>query len=549
MRVPIYVVSGFLDSGKTSFINQMIGKETEENFKKKGKGKSRLILQFESGDEELNVSTSKTKILQFSKKDLEKPLELLLEKINTTLTQGFGESNQQIQSEGLLPRVPWDEIWIEYNGMELFSKLYRIIGLLSAPGQSYYVERVIHLLDYPSFDSLLGRTGASLPEQIGSSDLIVGRNITTIKEKSSLKTTLKNLNGQAEFFDSSEMDKIKKKLNQKKIQPLAELGIAISCLTVIFALLWRVLQGNSPALNTIVNIFLGIAFQAVPFLLIGVLISSFIQVFISREAIERIFPKNMVGGILTALFAGFFLPVCDCASIPIFRSLVKKGVPLPAAVTFMTATPVINPVVMLSTYYAFNGNLRIVFTRVGLGMIAAVLIGLIFYFLPSRLTESFSERVDGALCSCGCYEGTDNIESLSGKISLMIRHSQIEFFNVGKYLMLGALFTAVLQTTLSKSFATATGSELVLSLGLLMLMAFLLSLCSSSDAVIARSLANRFSLTATMGFLVFGPMMDIKNVLLLSGYFPKKFIGKLVAVTAIVSFVVVLVFSGLFLGV
>lgn len=87
---------------------------------------------------------------------------------------------------------------------------------------------------------------------------------------------------------------------------------------------------------------------------------------------------------LVAILGGFCLPVCDCASIPIFRSLVKKGISLPVAITFMTATPVINPVVILSTYYAFNNNMTTVIGRICFGIIAAVIIGLVFAIWPLK---------------------------------------------------------------------------------------------------------------------------------------------------------------------
>lgn len=110
------------------------------------------------------------------------------------------------------------------------------------------------------------------------------------------------------------------------------------------------------------TIFMGVFLQAVPFLLLGVLISSAIQVFIPVGVLERIFPSNPVFAMGMGIGAGFFLPVCDCASIPVFQGLLKKGVPLPAAICFMTAAPIVNPVVLLSTYYAFNGSFGQFFT-------------------------------------------------------------------------------------------------------------------------------------------------------------------------------------------
>ncbi len=291
--------------------------------------------------------------------------------------------------------------------------------------------------------------------------------------------------------------------------------------------------------------FLGILLQAVPFLLIGVILSSAIQVFVPQRFIERRFPKSIGWGMLAAILGGFCLPVCDCASIPIFRSLVRKGIPLPVAITFMAATPVINPVVMLSTYYAFSGDLHIVITRVALGIAAAVLVGLFFALRPPKGQVLSGGALDRLMCSCGCYEDSESITTFSGKVGLFIRHSQAEFFDVGKYLVIGTFIATLFQVLGTGIFTAAqSGAGLAVSIILMMVMAFVLSLCSSSDAVIARSFASQFPMGAIMGFLVFGPMMDIKNVMMLSSGFSKRFIGKLLTTAFAVCFAVVFILYG-----
>lgn len=520
MNVPIYIVTGFLDAGKTTFINERIREKQD---------RSLLWIQFESGDEEPETG-EKHRLLRFNKKQLEEAPEAIVEQIN----------------EKLPIYIP-DEIWVEYNGMAMFSDLYEMMLKLKG---NYRIERVIHVTEYGMFRRILGRTGAGILEQAAGSDMAVIRGTAKAEEKRQVKNTLRALSEQIKVYEwSSDEAKIRRELERESIPVRSRLLIGSGLLGLVFFVLTKSMSSMPSSVNTILNIFLGIVFQALPFLLIGVLLSSLIQVFISREAIERLFPKSLFGGMLTAVGAGFFLPVCDCASIPIFRSLVKKGVPLPAAVTFMTATPVINPVVMLSTYYAFNANLRFMLTRVLLGILSAVGIGLVFHLWPSKSWEKFSQTFDTNFCNCGCYEGLEATEGFLGKAALFLRHSQIEFFNVGKYLMIGAFVTAVLQTGLSSSFAARSSSDFAVAVGMMMLMAFLLSLCSSSDAMIAKGLVGRFPMSATMGFLVFGPMMDVKNVLLLSGYFSNRFIVKLIAVTAGVSFVTVFLLSRWLLGV
>ena len=135
-----------------------------------------------------------------------------------------------------------------------------------------------------------------------------------------------------------------------------------------------------------------------------------------------------------------------------------------------------------------------------------------------------------------------------GKMSLFIRHSQAEFFNLGKYLMIGVFVASVFQTTITKVISYKNGADFAVSLLVMMIAAFLLSLCSSSDAFIARSFASRFPMGAVMGFLVFGPMIDLKNVIMLSSGFSKRFIARLAAVAFTVCFIVVFLFARLVTG-
>ncbi|WP_341465710.1 permease [Clostridium pasteurianum] len=133
--------------------------------------------------------------------------------------------------------------------------------------------------------------------------------------------------------------------------------------------------------NTIVQsfttIFLSIILEAIPFIIIGVFISSLIQIFVSEETISKILPKNKFVGIFLAGIIGIVFPVCECAIVPIVRRLLKKGMPLYIGITFMLSVPIINPVVLVSTYYAFLGNPYMVLLRAGIGCTSAMLIGFI----------------------------------------------------------------------------------------------------------------------------------------------------------------------------
>lgn len=518
MSIPVYVVTGFLESGKTTLLNHLLEKRTK---------KHRLIVQFESGLEEISEKTG-CDIMVVPKRVLEQSPEKAATSIGNYVTDS-----------------PPDEIWVEWNGVTPLEELYSLFSRSELSGCQ--IKRMIHMADAQTLSQLLGRTGSALPEQIAACDFAVIRNAFTDAEFRSARKLLREINPGVRVLDDDATPEIIQRATRRKSNPAAGFALFILAFAALYLGAEAVFHLSQTRINTVINIFLGIMLQGIPFLIIGVFISSAIQVFIPQRTIERLFPKNLAGGMLVAILAGFCLPVCDCASIPIFRSLVKKGVPLPAAVTFMTATPVINPVVMLSTYAAFNGNLSVMLGRVGMGILSAILIGGWFALRPSKAT-SVSSGYDRIMCSCGCYGGAEDATTAAQRVSLLLRHSQAEFFGVAKYLTVGAFLAAVFQVMVSNSLLLQTPTDFALSLLFMMAMAFLLSLCSSSDAVVAKSFAARFPMEPVMGFLVFGPMMDIKNVLMLSGGFSRRFVAKLLFVCFAVCFVVVYATARFFVG-
>ena len=519
--LPVYTVTGFLDAGKTTFLNDLLNRRDWRDIRS-------LVVQFETGEEAFQSRYHNCEAITIPKKMLEQEPERIAE----------------LLCESLRDRET-DEIWVEWNGVVPFSQLQSLL-LQPSVRKLCKLRKVLHIADAENIESLLGRTGGALPEQIANSDFAAVRGVPSPDAFRRVRRLLRGINPGLKVYEAQANNDLYRQLFGQKEHPVNVFFLLVVFLAVLHFIAKPVLEFFGIPVNTVVNVFLGIILQAVPFLLIGVLLSSAIQVFVPQSFIERRFPKSIGAGTLVAVLAGFCLPVCDCASIPIFRSLVRKGIPLPVAITFMTVTPVINPVVILSTWYAFPGNLPVVVGRVCFGIIAAVLIGLIFAVLPPKGHVLSGGALDRLMCSCGCYEDAESVTTFKGKAGLFLRHSQTEFFSIGKYLVIGTFIASVFQVLGTGIFTAAqSGAGLAASIAIMMVMAFVLSLCSSSDAVIARSFANQFPMGAVMGFLVFGPMMDIKNVMMLSSGFSKRFIGRLLLTAFIVCFAVVFALAGL----
>lgn len=274
----------------------------------------------------------------------------------------------------------------------------------------------------------------------------------------------------------------------------------------------------------------GIFFQAAPFLALGVLVSELIEEFVPPERLARLFPRGPAS-IAAALAAALVLPVCDCSAVPVFRSLVRKGVPTSAAVTLMLASPSINPIVVWSTWYAF-GSWRIVVLRALLAVAVTVVVGVMMGRVGGPvLVEDEAECAAG----CGCHPGGGGAGApVGGRLALVASHSATGFGRILPYLLVGIALSSAAQVLISPT-QSLDGAPAPVALGAMMAAGFVFSLCSSSDAIIARSLSALAPAGALLGFMVYGPMMDVKNVLLLSSSFDKRFVAKLFVVVTVTS--------------
>ncbi len=291
------------------------------------------------------------------------------------------------------------------------------------------------------------------------------------------------------------------------------IGLALLLLNIssTFNLTWA-LPASFLNLNTI---FLSILIEALPFVLIGVIIAGFIQIYITEEHIRRWIPKNKVLAVIMSCIVGALFPACECGIVPIVRRLIGKGVPIHAAIGFLLTGPLINPVVIASTYMAFGNDIRIAGLRMGLGFIIALLVA----FAVSSLFKGTQLKAPIKLDS-----SRSQSKNFTARFWSMLTHSIDEFFDMGKYLIIGALIAASVQTHMPAMTLLETGSGPVSSLFVMMGLAYILSLCSEADAFIGASFSSIFPLSSILGFLIFGPMMDLKNTIMMLSVFRFRFV-------------------------
>ncbi len=295
-------------------------------------------------------------------------------------------------------------------------------------------------------------------------------------------------------------------------------------------------------LNTI---FLSMIMEAIPFVLLGVLISGLIQSFITERWITRIMPNNRFIASLFGCSVGILFPSCECGIVPITRRLLNKGVPLNAGIAFMLTGPIVNPIVLFSTYIAFGNDWKIVAIRAsmafGVALVVSMSIALLFPVLPLR---GYEQQVAAA---SELPIVSSKRPTVIPKLGSVFGHAVDEFFSVGKYLVLGAFIAASMQTFIPTSALLHLGSNPVMSSLVMMGLAFAMSLCSEADAFIASSFRSTFSMGSLSAFLVFGPMIDIKNTLMLLGTFRGRFVIVLITLVSVCTMIGSLI-VGRFIG-
>lgn len=288
-------------------------------------------------------------------------------------------------------------------------------------------------------------------------------------------------------------------------------------------------------------IFISIFLESLPFLLLGAIISAIIEHFVSDEVFEKIIPKNIVLASLTGIFMGLFIPACDCAVIPITKRLIKKKVPINVAISFMLSSPIINPVVLLSTYYAFyRVDKSIFFLRLIFGILVSLIVGIIMGILFKKDVIKNNEDIncchhhdhEEKMCHCHHHDEKENA------FIHILKHTASDLFEVVKYLIIGALIASICQVLMPKSVITLFNNNKVLSIIVLMLFAYLISLCSTSDSFIGKSLLSTFGKTSVLAYLLLGPMIDIKNTIVLLGNYKTKFTVTLISLIFITIFII-----------
>ena len=299
-------------------------------------------------------------------------------------------------------------------------------------------------------------------------------------------------------------------------------------------------------------IFQGLLIEALPFLMLGVTIAGLARWLVPQSAWVRRLPRNPLLAPIVGALLGFALPACECGNVPVARRLLASGAPLGTGFGFLFAAPVLNPIVLASTWAAFPDQTWLLWARpAGAFVIALALSALLGLIPESRLLQAAlleERRLSQPLSSIGLLERRTGLvgagpakpampaQSTALLPRELLSHSTREFLSLLTLLVLGSALAAVVQTWLPRSWLLALGSAPTLSVLALMLLALVVSVCSSVDAFLALGFAAQVTPGALLAFLLLGPVVDLK----LAGLFTVLLTPQAIAITALSASLMVL---------
>ncbi|SFR24334.1 hypothetical protein SAMN04488564_107420 [Lentzea waywayandensis] len=302
-------------------------------------------------------------------------------------------------------------------------------------------------------------------------------------------------------------------------------SLEVLCGILVLALLFQsrlVDLLDVPKLRTASTVFVAICVQAMPFLVLGVLISGAIAAFVPASALRKLLPSKTALAVPVAGVAGIALPGCECASVPVAKRLMQQGVAPAVALTFLLAAPAVNPIVLVSTAVAFNDTPMMVVARFVGSLLTAMVMG--WLWVRFGKMEWIAER---ALAKLGDHSGQN-------KWAVFAESARHDLVDAGGFLVLGGLFAAAFKTFVPVAWMQTLGGQIVLGVIVMAFLAVILALCSEADAFVAVAF-SALPLLPRLVFLVVGPAVDVKLIALQAGAFGKSFAFRFAPATFVVA--------------
>ena len=300
--------------------------------------------------------------------------------------------------------------------------------------------------------------------------------------------------------------------------------------------------------ETLILVFTSIIYEALPFVVLGVVLAGLLEEFVPQQAVTRVIPRNRFVAIVLGCLLGLVFPMCECGIVVVMRRLLRKGLPLGVCVSYMLAGPIINAVVLTSTYVAFNtpdpnmsifgGPVSVVALRAGLAFVIALTVGLLVNRLHAAegnaalLAPVVLRGLNQSADDQGA--GAKGPKTWAQRLANISTTALNDFVDIMAFLILGAFLATAGRVVLAgANVQNLFQSQPAVAILLMMGIAVLFCLCSEADAFVAANFPAYWPAASKLAFLVLGPMLDLKLALMYTRVFRPRLIYTIIAAVVI----------------
>lgn len=183
------------------------------------------------------------------------------------------------------------------------------------------------------------------------------------------------------------------------------------------------------------------------FIVISFLVS-LLQQIVTEEKIKSILQKgNKATGYLSGTILGALTPFCSCSTVPILAGLLSSGAPFGPSISFLIASPLMNPILIV-VFWKLLGVKLTIFYVIAM-FVFAVLAGVIFNSLG----------LDKQLRNIKIRRDQSGEEQNVSKWVIALKDAWSFFYPVLPYLFIGVLVGAIIHDFIPADFITAVAGD------------------------------------------------------------------------------------------
>lgn len=247
-----------------------------------------------------------------------------------------------------------------------------------------------------------------------------------------------------------------------------------------------------------------------PYLLLGFLIAGVLHVFVPGKFYAKYLSRDNKFSVLFAALLGIPLPLCSCGVIPTAIGLKNEKASKGAVASFLIATPQTGIDSILATYSVLGLAFAVV------RPVAALVTGVCGGLLVDRFVR---EDAESEAMQSACH-----VESGS-KIWRVLRYAFFEMMeDIGPRLIVGLLLAALIQVAVPDEFFLHFGSNPLLQMLVILIVAVPMYICSTGSIPVAAALIMKgLSPGAALVMLMAGPAVNMASILVVRKSLGKRF--------------------------